>query len=296
LASATELVCDLGAGDRLVGRSHECDHPSWVGSLPSVTHPTFDVSGSSVQIDALVRERIAAGEPLYAVELDRLDELAPDLVITQTHCDVCAVTPADLARGARPLASHPLVALGASSIDGILDDFLVVARALGLLDTGLSLVERTRARLDALSTITRQLRPPTVVCLEWIDPVFPMSNWAPAVVALAGGDGLLGTPGQHSRATPWDAVKAADPEFLVVAPCGFDLKRTLSEMPALAAHPGFERMRAVRSGRVYAADGNLYFNRSGPSLFETPAILAEMLHPERFAPAHQGTAWVRWVG
>jgi iron complex transport system substrate-binding protein len=294
LASATELVCELGAGPWLVGRSHECDYPTWVKTLPAVSHPTFDITGSSADIDARVRERLSAGQALYEVDGERLAELAPDVIITQTHCEVCAVSPAELSRGARVVARHPVVALDASTVSGILDDFLDVARVLGLAENGRKLVEQIRARLDALAASTRSLRHSTIVCLEWVDPIFPMSNWMPELVERAGGIGLLGAPGKHSTTTPWEAVREADPEVLVVAPCGYDLVRTLAEMPMLAARPGFRDLRAVRAGRVYAADGNLYFNRSGPSLFTTPELLAEILHDSVFPPRHEGTAWVRW--
>lgn len=294
LASATELVCELGAGERLVGRSHECDHPSWVKRLPSVSRPTFDITGSSADIDARVRERLASRQPLYEVDEKLLADLAPDVIITQTHCEVCAVRPADLSHSTRIVTRRPVVALGASTASGVLDDFLQVASVLELGERGHELVRQLRERLDALAATTRLLRHPTVVCIEWIDPIFPMSNWTPELVERAGGIGLLGASGQHSTTTPWDAIRAADPEVLVVAPCGFELPRTLTEMPILAARPGFADLRAVRAGRVYAADGNLYFNRSGPSLFETADLIAEMLHEGILPPRHEGTAWVRW--
>jgi iron complex transport system substrate-binding protein len=293
VASATELVCALGAGDRLVGRSHECDHPSWVKTLPAVSHPTFDVSGTSAAIDARVREKLAAGAALYAVDEQAMAGLDPDVIITQTHCEVCAVSPSAMP-GTRSLARRPVVTLGASTPSAILEDFQRVAQVLGLDERGRDLATRIAQRLDDLTAATRDLRHPTVVCLEWIDPIFPMSNWMPELVERAGGLGLLGAAGRHSTTTPWAAVLEADPEVLVVAPCGFDLARTLIEMPKLAENPGFDRLRSVRAGRVYAADGNLYFNRSGPSLFETPELLAEMLHERAFRPKHEGTAWVRW--
>jgi iron complex transport system substrate-binding protein len=135
---------------------------------------------------------------------------------------------------------------------------------------------------------------PSVVALEWTDPIFAMGNWGPELVALAGGRSVLGQAAARSTTTPWDAVLAADADVLVVAPCGFSLERTLREMPALAARPGFRELRAARAGRVFAADGNAYFNRSGPSLFETPELLAEMLHPARFDARHRGVAWEIW--
>lgn len=295
LASGTELVCALGAGDWLVGRSHECDHPAWVTRLPALSRPTFEIAGSSREIDERVRARLRDGKALYEVDDAALAALAPDVLITQTHCEVCAVSPADLAHGPSPRwIGEQVVALRTGSIEAILTGFLDVARVLDLASAGDGLVSSIRARLAALSGRTRGLSHPSVVCLEWIDPVFAMGNWGPEIVALAGGTCSLGTPGLHSTTTPWEAVRDADPDVLVIAPCGFGLERATAEMHVLAERPGWSDLRAVRSGRVFVADGNLYFNRSGPSLFETPWILAEMLHPDRLPPQHQGARWRPW--
>lgn len=297
LASGTELVVALGLGDRLVGRSHECDHPEWVRRLPAVSRPTFDITGSSAAIDQRVRERLHAGLPLYEVDEAALEALSPDVVITQTHCEVCAVTPADLTHGTgKRLQRKPVVALQTGSLQGILDGFLEVSSVLGAAPAGEALVAGVRQRMDELRRRTASLPRPSIVCLEWIEPVFAMGNWGPELVALAGGEDKLGTAGQHSTTTPWEAVRAADPDVLVVAPCGFGLARATEEMPLFAARPGWNDLRAVRAGRVYVADGNIHFNRSGPCLFDTPEILAELLHPADFPPRHKDTAWAQWPG
>ncbi len=297
LASGTELVCALGAGDRLVARSHECDWPSWVTRLPTVSRPTFDVSGSSRDIDERVRTRLHAGQPLYEVDEAAIAALRPDVLITQTHCEVCAVSPADLAHGAMAaeLLRKQVVALHTGSLEAILDGFVTVARVLDLASAGESLVDCVRSRLAALAETTRALRRPSVVCLEWIDPIFAMGNWGPELVDWAGGTHLLGSPGEHSKAIPWQDVRRADPEVLVVAPCGFGLDRTTAEMPLFAERPGWHDLRAVRTDRVFVADGNRYFNRSGPSVLDTAMILAEILHPDAFAPRHEGGAWRKWA-
>jgi iron complex transport system substrate-binding protein len=292
LASGTELVCALGAGDELVGRSHECDHPPWVRRLPTLSRPTFDIEGSSEEIDRRVRAKLRAGEPLYAVDQKALRALAPDVIISQTHCEVCAVTPAEI--GGQPIGAdpHQAVALGTGTLEGILKGFLDVAALIGRRTAGERLVAECRARMGRWREATAALPRPTMVCLEWIAPPFAMGNWGPELVALAGGENLLGAPGEHSAAVSWAAVTAADPEVLVVAPCGFALSRTMAELPVLEAQPGWAEMRAVRAGRVILADGNLYFNRSGPMAFETIDLLAEVLHPEAFPPLHRGTAWL----
>jgi iron complex transport system substrate-binding protein len=295
LASGTELVCALGLGERLVGRSHECDTPPWVRALPELSRPTFPIDGSSAEIDGHVRARLRAGAPLYAVDEERLLALAPDVVLTQTHCEVCAVSPGDLSCGlpAR-LERRRVVALDGATLEGVLDGFQRVADVVGAPDAGRALVRDLRARADEVATRVRGRAAPTVACLEWTDPVFAMGNWGPELVALAGGRSVLGQAAARSTTTAWEAVLAADPDVLLVAPCGFSLARTLSEMPALAARPGFAELRAARAGRVFAADGNAFFNRAGPSLFETPEILAEMLHPDLFDGRHRNTAWTIW--
>jgi iron complex transport system substrate-binding protein len=289
LASGTELVCELGAGDELVARSHECDHPSWVKALPCVSEPTFDITGSSAAIDALVRERLAAGKPLYAVDEPKLLELRPDVLITQTHCEVCAVSPGDL--GGDELCRKQVVALRAGTLDGILDGFHQVATVIGR--DASALIAGITARLAEVERRIAGRRRPTIVCLEWIEPIFNMGNWGPELVARAGGANVLGTPGEHSTTTPWQAIRAADPDVLLVAPCGFGLDRTLREMPILAALPGWSELRAVRERHVFVADGNLYFNRSSPSVFTSVEILAEILHPDVCPPEHTAF-WQRW--
>jgi iron complex transport system substrate-binding protein len=286
LASGTELVCALGAGDELVARSHECDTPAWVTHLPPASRPAFDVSGTSAQIDARVRERLRAGQPLYEIDEALLTRLAPDVLITQTHCEVCAVTPSDLDRQAPSLCRQQVVALETGTLAAILDGFSAVARVIHREGESALLREELEARLSAVQRRVAGLSQPTVVCLEWIDPPYPMSNWAPALVEIAGGQPLLAAAGAHSQPTPWDAVRAADPDVLIVAPCGFSLDRTLEEMPALANFPGFADLQAVRTGRVYAADGNRHFNRSSPTLFSTPELIAEMLYPGLVTPVH----------
>jgi iron complex transport system substrate-binding protein len=296
LASGTELVCALGQGASLVARSHECDDPPWVTSLPALSRPTFDVSGSSEQIDRLVNQKLRAGEPLYAIDRERLRELAPDIVITQVHCDVCAVSPAalDAAHGWPALSGFKTVAMRGGSLEGILQDFATVAAEIGCHQAGEQLI----------ADIERQLREwrdrlsggsiPSVVCLEWTDPIFPMGNWGPELVRLAGGTCVLGNADGHSAATPWQAVIDADPEVLVVAPCGFGMQRAFDEMPRLAARPGWSALRAVRSGQVYVADGNRYFNRSGPTVFESVGLLGEILHPELVPRTSEGLLYRRW--
>ena len=296
LASGTELVCALGQGASLVGRSHECDDPPWVASLPALSRPTFDVSGTAAEIDRLVRRKLQSREPLYEIDRQLLEALAPDIVLTQVHCDVCAVSPAQLdpAHGWPALRGFRTVSMRGGSLEGILEDFATVAHAIGAPEAGERLVADIRVRQGRWRAVVADRPRPSVVCLEWTDPIFPMGNWGPELVESAGGTCALGNANAHSAATPWQAVLDANPDVLVVAPCGFGLDRAVSEMPALAARPGWSTLEAVQGHEVYVADGNRYFNRSGPTVFETIPLLAEILHPEAVPRVSEGSVYRRW--
>jgi iron complex transport system substrate-binding protein len=285
LASATEIVCALGAGEMLVGRSHECDNPAWVRSLPPCSEPAFDVLVSSAEIDAEVRRRLHSGEPLYHIHLETIRELQPDLVITQSHCEVCAVTPADLERNGVCLINARQLAISASTLEDIFDSMSRIAASLGLEERGRELVSCERRRLEALKETAAQFRRPTVVMLEWADPFFAMGNWGPELIDIANGQALLGKTGEYSTAIPAENLRDADPEYLIVAPCGFPLDRALQERAVLERHSWWPELRAVRENKVVFADGNLFFNRSGMTVSRTAEIIAEILHGCSFGSA-----------
>jgi iron complex transport system substrate-binding protein len=293
LASATEIVCALGAGEMLVGRSHECDNPSWVRRLPACSEPAFDVSVSSGEIDAEVRRRLQAAEPLYNLHADLIRELAPDLVISQAHCEVCAVTPRDLERSGACAVTVDQLSLSASSLEGIFESIQEVAKRLGVAERGTALVECERRRLQAVSQQSARFRRPTVVMLEWTEPVFAMANWGPELVEIANGELLLGRKGEYSTAIPAEQLRAADPEYLIVAPCGFNLERALQDQAVLERHPWWPELQAVRNGNVAFADGNLFFNRSGMTISQTAEIIAEILHGCSFGTPTEGRHWRR---
>ncbi|HLK08016.1 MAG TPA: ABC transporter substrate-binding protein [Candidatus Angelobacter sp.] len=290
LASATEIVCALGAGKMLVGRSHECDNPAWVRQLPSCTEPAFDVSVSSMEIDTEVRRRIRAGEPLYHVDGDLIRDMRPDLLITQAHCEVCAVTPGDIERSSACTLTARQIALSASTLDDIFKSIREISQALGLQEQGDALVRREQQRLDAVREKAARFRRPTVVMLEWTDPLFAMGNWGPELVEIANGELLLGKKGEYSAAIPAEQLRDADPEYLIVAPCGFNLERSLQEQAVLERHPWWQELQAVRKGNLVFADGNLFFNRSGMTISQTAEIIAEILHGISFG----GTSNTHW--
>ena len=291
LASGTEIVCALGAGEMLVGRSHECDNPEWVRRLPACSAPAFDVSVSSGEIDREVRRRLRAGEPLYHVHGELIRELHTDLLITQTHCEVCAVTPGDVERscghGARQLS------LSAISLEEIFEGMLRIAEELGLEERGKALVGREWQRLDSVRAKSARFSRPTVVMLEWTDPLFAMGNWGPELVDIANGELVLGEKGKYSAAIAAESLRDADPEYLIVAPCGFPLERSLREQSVLEQYSWWQELRAVKHGNLAFADGNLFFNRSGMTVSQTAEIIAEILHGISFGEKTEGIHWCR---
>jgi iron complex transport system substrate-binding protein len=294
LASSTEIVCELGAGDQLVGRSHECDNPDWVRKLPACTRPAFDVAVSSRAIDLEVRRRVKEAAPLYYIETELIARLHPDLLIAQEHCEVCAVTPGDIAKSGCDGLAKQVLALRAGTVDGIYEDIGRIGRAINRGDAAEALVIEMRRRLNEIHKSVRQRSTSSLVILEWTDPIFPASNWASELVEAANGNLLLGNKGKHSAAISWQSVCEANPDYLIVAPCGFNLQRTLLETPVLEALPDWFELRAVKSGRVFFADGNKFFNRSGTTIAETAEIIAEILHGLRSGESWEGRAWQRY--
>ena len=293
LASATEIVCALGAGEMLVGRSHECDNPDWVRSLPACSSPAFDIAVSSGEIDAEVRRRLRSGEPLYHIHGELIRELHADLLLTQSHCEVCAVTPGDVERSGACLPAAHQVALSASSLDEVFQGILQIGQALGLEDRAAAVVGGERERLDKVREKVSRFRRPTLVMLEWADPIFAIGNWGPELVEIANGELLLGKKGEYSAAIPSEHLRDADPEYLIVAPCGFNLQRSLREQGVLERHPWWRDLKAVRSGNVAFADGNLFFNRSGMTVSQTAEIIAEILHGVSFGGGTEEVSWRR---
>jgi iron complex transport system substrate-binding protein len=296
LASGTEIVCGLGAGSWLVGRSHECDSPGWVQTLPACTRPAFDTDQSSKDIDAEVKRRLRAGEPLYHVDAELLTQLQPDVVLTQVHCDVCAVTPGDVARAGVSCSDWRLVALSASNLAEVDASIGIVGQALGLGAAADALRGRLADRLHRVRSQVAMLPRPSVALVEWIEPLFSSGNWGPELIGAAGGRPLLSEAGQPSMPLPWEHIVNADPDYLVIAPCGFDLSRTEREAGALASLPGWSTLRAVGQGRVVLADGNRYFNRSGPTVIDSVEILAEVLHGVQVGPRRHAGAWRMHAG
>jgi iron complex transport system substrate-binding protein len=297
IASATEIVAALGFGPCLVGRSHECDFPPEVLDLPPCSEPKIDVHGTSRQIDERVKSLAGEAVSVYRVFPDVLRRLEPTHIVTQTQCEVCAVSLKDVELAMAQLIGRDpkIVALAPMCLDDLWTDIRVVAQSLSAEEQGEKLVQRLRGELDAIEErASRAVSRPSIACIEWIDPLMSAGNWVPELVELAGGRNLLGKAGRHSPWLTWDELLACDADVIAVMPCGFDIPRTRQEMPPLVSDRRWNELRAVREGRVFLTDGNQFFNRPGPRLVESARILAEILHPALFENSHEGSGWIRF--
>jgi iron complex transport system substrate-binding protein len=272
-----------GLEARVVGVTHECDFPDAARSKPQLTASSLPVAGSSAEIDRHVRASLHGGSSLYALDSDLLERLQPDLIVTQELCEVCAVSYEIVARAAKRLRGDPrLVSLEPSSLEDVYANIATVGELARVADVAARLVEGLRARVARLGAHVAGRPRPRVLVLEWTDPPMSGGHWTPGLVELAGGEPLLAHPGANSMALAWDAVTAADPDVVLVAPCGFGLDAALRAVAELDAVPAWLALRAVRSGRAYAIDGNAYVNRPGPRLVDSAEIFASAIHDESY--------------
>lgn len=295
LPSATEIVAALGLAERLVGRSHACDYPPEIAHLPSMTRPRVDPAKPSRGLHRDVRKLVERALSVFEVDADRLRAAKPDIILTQHQCEACAVTEKDLTAALATWtgASPRIVSLAPTTLKQVWDTFGVVGETLDIRWAGRELAERARERVEVIAERVQPLikARPTVACIEWLDPPMIAGNWVPEIIEAAGGRAVLATRGEHAGSTTLAKIAAADADAAVLMPCGFDLARTVAEGRNFMARPSMARTRAGRAGKVWAVDGNAYFNRPGPRLVTSVEILTEILHPGLFNAGYQGDAW-----
>jgi iron complex transport system substrate-binding protein len=296
IASATEILNALGAGELQVARSHECDWPPSVLKLPAITRPKFRVEGSSADVDKAVRALVEHGLAVYDVNADALEALKPDVILTQDQCEVCAVSLADVERAVCNFVhGEPrIVSMRPHTLADIYSDILRVADAIGRPEAGGALVASMQERLAAISAKVAGLPRKRLAFIEWVDPPMSGGHWMPELITAAGGKSVFGVTGEPSPWITWKEVAAANPDAILVAPCGYDIAVTKREVKPLARYAIWQELRAVRSGNVFLADGNAYFNRPGPRLVESCEILAEILHPDVCDFGHRGKGYVEY--
>jgi len=285
LPSATEMVCALGLEDQLVGVSHECDYPESVRKKPVVVRSALPVETMGLQgIDEAFSERIKTGASLYQVDEKLLQELRPDLLLTQDLCQVCAPSGNEVTQLLKSLRKKPeILWLTPRSLDQIHGNLLEIGKATGRVAEAERLIQSGRARLEKIAALAKKrTSTPRVFSMEWIDPVYCSGHWMPEMIELAGGVDRLSKKGTDSVRVPWDDVLQWDPEVLVVTPCGFKLNKVMEQVPQLFKYPGWDRLSAVKNGRVYAVDANSYFARPGPRVIDGTELLAHLIHPELF--------------
>ncbi len=282
LPSATEIICALGLGDQLVGVTHECDYPAFVRQLPKVTRTLIPIDASSAEIDRLVRERLSHQTALYTLDMPALEELRPDLIVTQALCDVCAVAEDEVRSAACTLPGSPrVINLEPETLSEVFDAMRQVAAATEIERQAEECIASLKSRVEAVVARTAQANTrPRTALLEWLDPPFSCGHWNPELVRLAGGVEGLGKEGQRSRTLAWKEVIDWQPEVVLISCCGFTIERTMEDLPLLQSVEGWGTIPAVQSGRVYVTDGSQYFSRPGPRLVDSLEILAHVVHPE----------------
>lgn len=281
LPAATEAIFALGKKDCLVGVSHECDFPPEATNIPVVTRPRFHDTGSSREIDARVRSALEHGEAMYELDVALVRALAPDLIVAQDQCQVCALPAQQLDRLQGQFGLHfARLELHAHDLEGIWEDLRRLAIALGAGQDGEDWVASLIHEVELVRERAARTRyRPATLCLEWLDPPMVAGNWMPELVDIAGGRPLLARRGEPSRMVSWESIVEAAPEVLILAPCGFAIDRTLQELPYLRLQPAWARLPAVRNRRVYIIDGKAYANRPGPRIVTSVQILAALLQP-----------------
>jgi iron complex transport system substrate-binding protein len=304
LPAATEWVCAFGAAEDLVGRSHECDYPADIQDRPVVTRATYPSEQDSAAIDTAVQEKLQNGLSLYEVDLERLRDLEPDVILTQDQCDVCAVSMPELEAALRDLSgTEPEVfSMQPATFKQVLDAALRLGRT----------IDRTRAAMSVIADLEKRLQRlrdqvgiektddpaslPTIGCIEWMEPLMTAGHWMPDVARHAGARAVLAAKGGDSQSVRWKALRQADPDLLAVIPCGFTLEETRRDLSYLTDREGWEDLSAVQSGRVALLDGNAYFNRPGPRLYRSTELLASVVAPDRVDLQPPAESWERqWL-
>jgi len=270
------MLFALGLGPELVAVTHECDFPAAALELPRITRDVLPSGLSSAQIDAAVKERTLAGESIYELDADALHDLAPDLIVTQALCSVCAVSYDDVRAVAAEISSEPLViSLDPHTVGEVLGDARTLAQATDRKDAATELIRRAAERIDRVRIAVRNARRPRVVALEWLDPPFAAGHWMPQLIGFAGGEDALGFAGENSEQHSWDEVAAVQPDIVIVMPCGYD-----AEIAHREAEMHRDELAALGAGEVVAVNASAYFSRPGPRIVDGLELLAHILHPE----------------
>lgn len=298
LPGLTELVCALDLEDHLEGRSHECDFPRSITDRPVLTSSNYPHTDEldNRQIHNSITNLLQHALSIYKVDDEKLIDLKPDIILTQDHCEVCAVSTSDLTDAVRKSLGPDteIVSASPSDLQTVFNSFVDIAESLGVQKSGELLVDKIQSRFDEIRHKVKNLQRPNVVAIEWIDPLMTGGNWMPEMIEIAGGTPLLAEAGEHSPWIEWEKIEACNPDVILILPCGYSIEKTRSEMGTLTNRKSWKELKAVQSDRVYILDGNHYFNRPGPRIMESVEILAEIFQPDLFRGQSDQAGWVRY--
>jgi len=296
IPSGTEIVCALGYHEYLVGISHECDFPLDIRHLPVCTKPRLNVNTSSLEIDKSVKSLLQNSLSIYAINENVLKELKPDLIITQSQCEVCAVSLADVELVLKKkIGLDPrIISLQPQKLSDIWEDINLIAKSLGVAKKGLDFTGQIKDEVDNLKSLYSSKIIPTIACVEWINPLMFAGNWVPEMVKIAGGKDLFGRIGMHSDWSTYDMLFKNDPEKIILMPCGFNINKTFEEVGAMTNMPNWNNLKAVKTGNVFITDGNQYFNRPGPRILESIKILIEIVSNQKIDFGYKEKGWKKF--
>ena len=299
IPSATEIVAFLGLKNSIIGRSHECDYPHGLDHIAKLTSPKINVDGTSKEIDRQINTILENSLSVYKVDVQKLKELNPDYIITQAHCEVCAVSFSEVENivSQNLNKNTKIISLQPNTLEDVFNDIKRVAKELKIENKiNNEIIKNLSKRLEAIKKITsKQKHKPSVACIEWIDPLMMAGNWIPEMVEIAGGVNTLGKPGKDSHWIKFKDIEKIDPEIIVFLPCGFNIEKTKNELKNfLKLNKNWKFLNAFKNKKIFVADGNQFFNRPGPRLLESLEIFAEIIHPNVFNFNHKGNGWVNY--
>ena len=294
LSSTTEVVCALGCADQLVGRSHECDYPPEVMNLPICTKPKFNIDGSSIEVDGQVKSILQNALSVYYINEDLLKKLKPDIILTQSQCEVCAVSEKDVKSVVKNITgiNPDIISVEPNSVKDIFKDIKIIAEALNVVDKGADLIDFMKNRIRVLKKSYDIKSGPTVAAIEWINPLMAAGNWVPELIEMAGGVNLFGEAGKHSPWMNYQDLIEKNPQTIIIMPCGYNIQKSIVEIDSLIKQKGWEELSAVKNDKVYITDGNQFFNRPGPRIIESLEILIEIFHNDKTNFKHIYSGWI----
>ena len=295
LPSCTEIICKLGYRKHLVGISHECDYPISISGLPVLTKARLSPEGTSIEINQSVTDLLQRGLSVYDVDASLLKSLSPEIIVTQAQCEACAVSldqVQDIVSN-WTLNQTEIISLEPNTLNEVWLGFDIIAKTMDAPESSSILKSEINERFKLLKDKLKGTeQKPTVLCIEWIEPIMVAANWVPELVGLAGGKNVMSVSGTDSNFCSWDEIKQTNPDIIIMMPCGFGIKRTFEDIHYLQNRKGWQELKAVKENKVFVVDGNQYFNRPGPRLVDSAEILAEVIHPEYFERKYPEDAWI----